>query len=286
MFDRRFGTVILLSASYLICGCRSGSEDSSPPAAASSKSSQNAEDRAQVTPAAEPPYSPVFTTGEEYYDEKGLLHVRVGPEYAPAPLDGVVFDESEPGPPQVIGCADGQREAFSDVKKFPNIAGCLGRFLVAPLDDAPTGIPCGDDLGNLCDRPANVCSAGWHVCGTTDEGEDELIALITADECDNAGPGRFNAGISHTGWHDIDPCFEEANKDWKNAPKLSCMPEGRGGEPVCCGSMCEFGICKDGVWPGRTRISRGVAQGCTSVTSKRNPGVLCCRDRLQSRPPD
>jgi hypothetical protein len=53
---------------------------------------------------------------------------------------------------------------------------------------------------------------------------------------------------------------------------------GIGAEPVCCGNDCLFGKCKDGVFKGKTRISRGTTEGCGAVTSDRNGGVMCCYD--------
>jgi hypothetical protein len=57
-----------------------------------------------------------------------------------------------------------------------------------------------------------------------------------------------------------------------------CTQGGIGSEPVCCGEGCKYGKCKDGVWTGKTKISRGVAEGCGAVTATRNGGVLCCSD--------
>ncbi|MDC0711508.1 choice-of-anchor A family protein [Stigmatella sp. ncwal1] len=84
------------------------------------------------------------------------------------------------------GCADGQREGFTDVASYPNIAGCGGAWTVpgvslfAPAEapDCPGMVPqdtrnpacgrgAGDDGSNRSGAGCNVadlCAPGWHVC--------------------------------------------------------------------------------------------------------------------------
>ena len=38
-----------------------------------------------------------------------------------------------------------------------------------------------------------------------------------------------------------------------------------------------FGVCVDGVWPGKTHIAIGQDQGCGATTSRRAGGVMGCR---------
>jgi hypothetical protein len=200
------------------------------------------------------------------------------------PYSGDYFDGDRPGPaeykyaegtkgdPKVIGCADGQREAFADATKNPRVAGCVGVWQGSKsLRDKPTGKPCGDD-GEKCTVPADVCAAGWHVCGVDGKGDD-LAAHTNTKECDNAGPGRFNAALSHSPTDEINPC-PVIKKD----QVLPCVQSGLGSEPVCCGNDCKAGKCKDGVWKGKTKISIGTSEGCGAVASDRNPGILCCYD--------
>jgi hypothetical protein len=190
----------------------------------------------------------------------------------PGAIQNVKFVESEKGDPKIVGCADGQREGFADLTKNPRIAGCVGVWEGSKsLRDKPTGKPCGDD-GEKCTVPADVCAQGWHVCGF--EGKaDDLRDRAEAKDCDNAGPGRFNAAVSHSPSDEIDPCPKITK-----TTELPCVQAGLGSEPVCCGNDCLSGKCKDGVWKGRTRISRGTTEGCGAVTSERNGGVLCCYD--------
>lgn len=182
------------------------------------------------------------------------------------------FVESEKGDPKVVGCADGQREGFANLEENPRIAGCMGKWKEAKsLRDAPTGKACGDD-GAECAVPADVCAPGWHVCGK-DGKADDLNTRATQAQCDSAGPGRFNAAVSHSPTDEIDPCPRITK-----TTNLPCVQAGIGAEPVCCGNNCQFGKCKDAVWKGKTRISRGTTEGCGAMTSERNGGILCCYD--------
>ncbi len=190
----------------------------------------------------------------------------------PDPIANVKFVESEKGDPKIVGCADGQREAFADVKSNPRVAGCMGTWPESKsLKDPPTGKACGDD-GEACAVPADVCAPGWHVCGSKGIPKD-LRDRATAEQCHNAGPGRFNAAMSHSPTDEIEPC-----PTITAATKLPCVQAGLGSEPVCCGNDCQYGKCKDGVWKDKTKISRGTSEGCGAVTSERNGGVLCCYD--------
>jgi hypothetical protein len=190
----------------------------------------------------------------------------------PATLAGTKFAESDKGDPKVVGCADGQREAFADVAKNPKIAGCFANWTgTKSMRDKPTGKACGDD-GEACASPADACAAGWHVCGMDGKGDD-IADRTNAKDCDNAGPGRFNAAISHSPTDEINPC-----PTIRKGLNLPCVQAGLGSEPVCCGNDCLGGKCKDAVWKGKTRISRGTSEGCGAVTSEHNGGLLCCKD--------
>jgi len=83
----------------------------------------------------------------------------------------------------VAGCADGQREGFTDLAAYPNIAGCSGAWTIAGIHtDAPgtaSACPGTDTTAPACDRNAgddsmnslgtgcnvaDLCAQGWHVC--------------------------------------------------------------------------------------------------------------------------
>lgn len=176
-----------------------------------------------------------------------------------------------PGDPATVGCADGQREAFVDERASPAVAGCIGVWAERMSLRAPaTGLACGDDLGP-CGAPADACAPGWHVCG--DDGRLAEIAAIGPDACERAGGGRFVAAISHCETQDGCATDDPRTGDY------ACFEQGWCSEPVCCGNDCtELGVCRDGIWPGRTHIPVGVDQGCGSIGASRARGVMCCRD--------
>lgn len=174
------------------------------------------------------------------------------------------------GEPGAIGCADGQREAFVDAAAFPAIAGCLASWNGTQSMRAPgTGAPCGDDRGE-CAVPADVCAAGWHVCGA--RGAIADLRQVSAEQCEQAGGGRFSSAISH--------CETQSGCTYDTRPEgdYECFERGWCSETVCCGNDCgQFGSCTDGVWPGKTHIAQGTDQGCGATSARRAGGVLCCR---------
>ncbi|MGE0545798.1 MAG: hypothetical protein AB7O24_22445 [Kofleriaceae bacterium] len=175
-----------------------------------------------------------------------------------------------PGSPDVVGCADGQREAFVDVAQFPTIAGCIAEWTGnTTLRMPPTQLPCGDDRGG-CGSPADACAPGWRLCGSTGAIADLL--RVSPEQCEQAGGGRFVAAISH--------CKTQSGCKYEPAQTGSyqCFEKGWCSEPVCCGNDCgQFGVCRDGVWPGKTHIPVGTDQGCGSIGSSRARGVMCCK---------
>lgn len=215
------------------------------------------------------------------YDEPGAKD-------PPRSLQGIKFIESEKGDPAIVGCADGQREGFADITRHRRVAGCLATWEgTKSLRDKVTNKPCGDDIkadakdakaaatagAGVCTVPADACAPGWHVCGNAGK-NDDLKTHTTFKACNKeAGPGKFVAAISHGQSEEL--CPPAPGPD----TVFPCMDSGYCAEPVCCGDNCQFGKCRDGVWKGQTRISLGKAEGCGSVTSERNGGVMCCYDK-------
>lgn len=172
--------------------------------------------------------------------------------------------------PEISGCADGTREAFLETARFPDIAGCAASWpFTQSLRARGTGTPCGDRAGR-CASPADACAPGFHVCGV--DTLDELRA-VDPRACADAGAGRFVSAVSH--------CARRAEcaVDPEPHARHSCWATGYCSEPVCCGSECAFGACRDGVWPGETRIAVGPAEGCGAHVARPGSGVLCCRTR-------
>lgn len=190
----------------------------------------------------------------------------------PVLLTGFDFVQSFRGTPTAIGCSDGQREGFANLKEFPNIAGCVGSWQGRKkLNADRAGAPCGDD-GAACASPADLCAPGWHICARDGNAAD-LHSRISYKECDEqAGPGRFVAAMSHG--QEARICPPPPLPD----TRFPCMERGVCAEPVCCGDACSYGACRDAVWRGKTKISRASANGCGTALSKFHGGILCCRD--------
>lgn len=173
-------------------------------------------------------------------------------------------------PVEVAGCSDGTREGFTGIGRFPWIAGCQGEWDgLADLRAERTGAKCGNDDGT-CASPADLCSEGWAICGS--DGQLDSLRDLTADDCEKAGTGRFSAAVSH--------CTTREGCSYAPTDgKFPCFDTGWCSEPICCGEQCDqLGKCTDALWPGRTRIPKGMDQGCAAMSSDRSAGVLCCRE--------
>ena len=93
------------------------------------------------------------------------------------------------------GCADGQREGFLEVVRYPDIAACAGGFAIEGLafgPDARCNRVAGDDgtrpAGSTCSAE-DLCAPGWSVC--PDEAEVARLAGGCADAATE--PGTFFA---------------------------------------------------------------------------------------------
>lgn len=157
------------------------------------------------------------------------------------------------------GCADGSREAFNDLTKYPGIAGCGATWKMNTLLAPRTGASCGDVVE--CAVPADACAPGWHVCGVGEYGPRDLSDKVGADECRDASPGEFVAALGDQ--------------------TCDCFRGGLGA--VCCGKNCvqQNGSC---VWKGATAwfgMVDGHVQACADVEMRWDTsayGILCCAD--------
>ena len=169
-----------------------------------------------------------------------------------------------------IGCADGSREAFTNQGNFTKIAGCGGDWSNGNLRKNPTGsINCGTG-NNPCPAAADLCAPGWHVCMKNGWPAD-LKAGASGNQCNNAGNGIFLAASNH--------CSVKQGCGYDKP--LPCWSTGYCSEPVCCGSGCKTGGCKDGVWGGKTEIFLGQSHGCKNSASTQFgaiTGILCCKN--------
>lgn len=180
------------------------------------------------------------------------------------PIDGTTRDVNTEID---IGCADGEREGYSDVTGFPTIAAC-GATWTGALDmrTATSGSGCGDDLGP-CAAPGDACAVGWHLCGSS--GDVTELLVIDGATCRSI-PGRYAAAVSEcltfTG-----PCTYPATGAW------GCTTAGICGQPVCCGAGCHQSACADGIWPGNTFEPVNLGTTCGALSAADVDGVLCCK---------
>ncbi|MFT3696359.1 MAG: hypothetical protein QM831_24680 [Kofleriaceae bacterium] len=169
------------------------------------------------------------------------------------------------------GCADGTREAFTDMAMYPAIAGCRAAWTgKADLRATSTGAACGNDV--TCAQPADACAAGWHLCGLAGD-PGEISSRVSASQCLGEA-GLWVAAMGHCNNYNNSICNYQSYGCY--ATDIDCS------EPVCCGEGCSTGNqCKDGVWSEGTRAAAtletqsGVA--CGAFTSGLADGVLCCK---------
>ena len=145
----------------------------------------------------------------------GALTWEAGSDAGTVDDGGVVTDVAgDDGAAGVdIGCADGQREGFTDIDGAPNIAGCSGAWTIPGIHAANPGTApacavatydtvtpaCGRTSGDDGPNPAGVgcnvqdlCAQGWHVClGASDVGSHSRTGCQGATNA--ADPPRFFA---------------------------------------------------------------------------------------------
>lgn len=197
-----------------------------------------------------------------------------------------------------IGCADGEREGFVDLARYPAIAGCSGGFTVAGVfrEAAPAcALAAGDDGANPSGAGCNasdLCAPGWHVCRHTGEvaaksvdgcaGADAVSGQFFATRQSGPGCGQCATGIDPTMQCGGDDCLTTCYpNDLTTNDLFGC---GGAGTPVwgsSCGVLTKFGNnnCYSLPWPWDCAGSSGMDEAL--VVTKPGPaggGVLCCAD--------
>jgi hypothetical protein len=165
--------------------------------------------------------------------------------------------------PATTGCADGSREGFLNGSLFPTIAACGATWAAQSMRAPPTGVPCGNDLGE-CATPADACAEGWHVCLRQGYPGD-LTSRISADDCapsTTTVPAMFLAAADQQGGHSC-------------GPPLPCSLDDGWSIAVCCGQECILSQSSC-VFPDK-RTPFGAAV-CGDAHSGASDGVLCCMD--------
>ncbi|TNE50366.1 MAG: hypothetical protein EP343_08555 [Deltaproteobacteria bacterium] len=173
------------------------------------------------------------------------------------------------------GCADGTRELFTNMQKFPLITGCKGYFRGESLRKSRTNQSCGASENQACPAAEDLCAKGWHICAKNGDPND-LKTRVSGDDCATAGAGLFVAASSH--------CINSKPQcSYMQSGSLPCTPGGLCSEAICCGSDCQKGTCTSAVWPNKTLCARpksfiGCANGNSFHGSPTLSGVLCCKD--------
>jgi hypothetical protein len=196
-----------------------------------------------------------------------------------------VLEVGEPmstsGLPLEVGCSDGTREGFRDLRDWPEIAGCAGAFdqmgVIGRPDLHPAcNLQAGDTNpeGKGCNA-ADLCAEHWHLCRN---GADVADHSPTRDceGCVSAGEPRFflvASGASAFGVCSADP--SETNDlhgcGWLGQPESAgCFPLNRRmGFADCLAThgVWECGNDSDASREAAVVTKRGLALG----------GVLCCK---------
>jgi len=181
------------------------------------------------------------------------------------------------------GCADGEREGFTDLGGFPEVAACSGGWDVAGMgaEEPACGRGAGDDGDNTAGVGCTVqdlCAEGWAVCADADELAGALPDGASCEDLEPTVGGR--------------PLFASAQRG-SNQVGLSC--DGMGTNDVFgCGApsmnlranCAPFNRSIAGGEPAPWSLGRRAAFNTTEWDVARKPGsarggVLCCR-----RPPE
>jgi hypothetical protein len=101
---------------------------------------------------------------------------------------GASPDQPDAHPTSPFGCADGTREGFTSITKYPNIAACAGAWQVPGFVAPETLTPqCDRRSGNDGNAPdglgcsvADLCAEDWHVCESARE------VSMNAESCADA----------------------------------------------------------------------------------------------------
>ncbi len=199
-------------------------------------------------------------------------------------------------PPNLSGCADGEREAFGDIARYPRIAGCAGGWTrpgIAHAAPASCDGQGGDDGpfpgGGTC-GVSDLCALGWHVCATPDE-----VGSRSPDGCDGShdAPDAFFAmrtsgsgcGVCATGTA-TDCSATDCRRDCAqtsitvndvfgcgtvgSTPDATCGPLDRFGNNLCDALPSPWACSDDGSGTHEAEL--------VTKPGADHGGVLCCAD--------
>ncbi|MFT7581442.1 MAG: cysteine-rich repeat protein, partial [Myxococcota bacterium] len=203
-----------------------------------------------------------------------------------------VCDDSQPSlcapmGPELLGCADGTREGFSDTNTYGVIASCggawdvPGAFHSAPECDREAGNSGANAAGAGC-NVEDLCASNWHVCHGPDDIDirTEGQACTEAVATDYPGTAFFMTRTSGSGTGNCDEIVNGLPNSFNDifgcgtmgiSPAASCRPLNKFGNNQCA-SLSNAWSCHDG----------GNGTNEANVVVKSQPaaqgGVMCCKD--------
>jgi hypothetical protein len=186
-----------------------------------------------------------------------------------------------------MGCSDGTREGFTDVRTYPNIASCAGAwdepgFTSSESRTAECDYRSGND-GEVPDgrgcSVADLCAPSWHVCETA-----HAVGLATGTYgCTDAiGPSSDKMAFYATRQRASGLACDATNQNGSNniygcgnigsaADKNSCAPLSRMLRDSDCQSQPPW-LCSDGQAGATDELDIATKQ------SSSHGGVLCCKN--------
>jgi hypothetical protein len=180
----------------------------------------------------------------------------------------------------IVGCSDGQREGFTDVIQYPDVAACDGGFSVAGVRTAQPPAcsrAAGDDGANQAGTGCNVadvCESGWRVCSGP---ADVTGSNINETGCGGVGQGAARFYVTRQSGSGSNLCDGGGADDLFGCGTLGV--DVAGCDPLFSSGTNPGVACAALVG---TTWSCGVnpLQEANNVTKSgsANGGVLCCRD--------
>jgi hypothetical protein len=204
--------------------------------------------------------------------------------------DGTQLGDAVPayGEPRLVGCSDGTREGFRDIKTWPRIAACAGGWRVPGLLSESARAPqclrrSGNDSANVDGRgcvdnacvdcsASDLCAPLWHACLNGPE-----VADCSPTGCEGMlSPGDEAFFVVMTGASSQGVCYPEGKNDLHGCGNLGA-PESDQCPPLT--RRMSFTECNGtGTWEcGNANRNLIEAETVRKVNSSLG-GVLCCRD--------
>lgn len=194
---------------------------------------------------------------------------------------GGAADGSAAADPSIVGCADGTREALSDLATFPTIAGCQAPTAGDVHLRAPrTGSACGWSSTTqpfpYCTAAEDACASGWYICARNGHAADIMRRLPDPSTCGSAVAGDFFMGAANLSATTTTDC----------GSVLACDDNGQTSDGYVIG--CGAGASRHPACPVYYYSSYGPGYCSRASPSFAGPaasGVLCCKPPAIEGPP-